>query len=86
MPRAGSCTACSPEVIWIFVAMIKEHVMRKIILVVLSWLALSSCFLAHAEAGPVGIVVMHGKWDKPGGSIIDFSSAMVRVEAVGGDP
>ncbi len=53
--------------------------MRKVILVVLSWLALSPCFLAHAEAGPVGIVVMHGKWDQPNGHISDFASAMERA-------
>ncbi len=53
--------------------------MWKIILAVLSWLAFSPCWLAHAEAGPVGIVVMHGKWDRPYGQISDFSRAMERA-------
>lgn len=56
--------------------MIKEEIMRKIILALLYWLALS---LAHAETGPVGIVALHGKWDRPGGYISDFSSAMERA-------
>lgn len=53
--------------------------MRKMMFGLLCWLVLSSFFLTHAETGPVGIVVMHGKWDKPNGHIIDFSSAMERA-------
>jgi pimeloyl-ACP methyl ester carboxylesterase len=52
--------------------------MRKIILGMLCWLALAPFFLTGAEVGPVGIVVMHGKWDRPGGHVSDFSSAMER--------
>lgn len=53
--------------------------MRKMIFGLLCWLVLSPFFLTHAETGPVGIVVMHGKWDKPNGHIIDFSSVMERA-------
>lgn len=50
--------------------------MRNIMLALLYCLTLS---LAHAETGPVGVVVLHGKWDRPGGYISDFANAMERA-------
>ena len=53
--------------------------MRQIIGWISCWLVLLPWGLAQAEPGPVGVVVMHGKWDKPNGHVSDFASAMERA-------
>ena len=53
--------------------------MRQIVWWMLCWLILTPLGLAHAEAGPVGIVVMHGNWDRPSGHVSDFANAMERA-------
>lgn len=49
--------------------------MRKVILMCLAWLAMLSSPAPAGEAR-IGIVVLHGKWDSPGGRIGDFARAM----------
>lgn len=53
--------------------------MRKMILALLVWLAMLPWLPALAETGTVGIVALHGKWDRPGGYISDFASFMERT-------
>lgn len=53
--------------------------MRKIVVGVLCWFAMWSFFALGAETPEIGVVVLHGKWDRPGGYVIDFSSAMERA-------
>lgn len=39
-------------------------------------LPLAAVRAAGPEAGPVGVVVMHGKWDRPGGHAASFAHAL----------
>jgi hypothetical protein len=57
----------------------QESVMRKIIVGILCCLAMSPFLGLRAETTEVGVVVLHGKWDRPNGLILDFSSAMERA-------
>ncbi|NTV71761.1 MAG: alpha/beta hydrolase [Azonexaceae bacterium] len=53
--------------------------MRQIVWWMWCWLILMPLGPVHAEAVPIGIVIMHGKWDKPTGHVSDFASAMERA-------
>lgn len=53
--------------------------MRRIIVGILCCLLMAPFFPLRAETPEVGVVVLHGKWDRPNGLILDFSSAMERA-------